>query len=364
MHKPEHITQGWQVLVRLFTDAPRRAPQWLLSAVAVALAVGMGIGSPFSASLLQAQDGGSGSGSPSGQQATAVYELVVDTRGLLLGKLCLRSTVSIPARVQRTIRVAADPLAGVMQVRNVDLSPEVQNPAIIREIANPAVTTTADLDVPLASAFAFESVSQGRTTIVFTATVQTSAGAYTLRRAVPVQVVPCAFRVDALSFWSTTMYNANVLISANIVNARMTSTTGRTFSFENNPGAPNFLLWDITTNRMRGCTAWRERDRLHQFAISGEIIDDQFSLTITYPEFRDELYCNSEITGSDSRQDCSGFTDGVCILEPHFYWATPDSLPITMPLDGGTTRVDHALPNSPQGRAEGRAIIKVTPLAQ
>jgi hypothetical protein len=357
MHKPDHLTPGWCVLVGLLMRVARLAPRWLLPAAV--LAVGMVLGIPFHTSVLQAQDGGA----QIGRQAIVTYYLDFDR--LPLDRLCLGDTAVIPVSVKQRVLLPGDPIVG-----RIETTGGITAASDMDFLRQGAATNSADSsfpDVPLQIRIPFTGVGVGDTDIEFTATVRNNAerspvpDTFELRATMPVRVVPCQFKVDVTSFWVASMYNADVLVSANIVNARLTSNDGHLFYFENSPLAPNFLRWDITTNRIRGCSVWHQRDRLHEFEIRGELLDNRLGLVITFPEMSEELYCNREVVKEGRVQNCTWYIDEVCETGRHPYTATPMQLEMSdVPLEGVTRWIDHTLMHNPGGSTAGRTTVTIT----
>ena len=110
------------------------------------------------------------------------------------------------------------------------------------------------------------------------------ASSFRLRKTLRVRVVPCAYRVDVTSFWVTRMYNADVLVSATMVNIPLTSITGVTFSNDPSSARESRMQWKFTTNRLKGCIVGNDTFREQGVSITGAIIDDELGVTVTIPE--------------------------------------------------------------------------------
>jgi hypothetical protein len=186
-----------------FGDEPLAAP----------LALALGIGSTYQARLVQAQDG-------SGQQVFATYELEVGSSNL--DRVCLGHKTSIPVKVRAHVLVVGGPAAGAVRVLNPRITAESQD----FDIASVDVGQDwqgLSPDVPIESTLLVTGVSVGTTTITVEVVGPNTnrfgpASSFRLRKTLRVRVVPCAYRVDVTSFWVTRMYNADVLVSATMVN--------------------------------------------------------------------------------------------------------------------------------------------------
>jgi hypothetical protein len=352
MHKPDHVSQGWRALGGLLRRVARPAPRWLPATTVLALAMGLGI--PIQSAVVQAQDGGS----DAGQQATADYELIVDTGDLSADKMCLGSTASFPTKVQRTVRVAGDTRAGRIELRHSNLNADTDL-SILSQSSDSASTGTLGVDVPFQTTFLFTGKAVGNTSIVFTASVTTNEGTYNRRQVVPVRVVPCDLRLDSISVWHTTMYNANVFITANVINGHLTSNTGQTFEGE------ALVQMNFAVNRIRGCLLDHTGDRSQRVTMRGEIIDDHINISVRFPEYEASntyIRCIRPIP-TQRIQSCEDYPDGVCDPQLRLDRFSPEPLNFSVPLGGGSDTVDQKL-NHSQGTAEGRGTGVVRPEAR
>ncbi|MBZ0315930.1 MAG: hypothetical protein K8L91_05895 [Anaerolineae bacterium] len=306
--------------------------------------------------LVQAQDGGF----PTGRQAFVSYELSIENTRL--DRFCLGHTAVVPVSVKENVLVEGEPNAGAVEVRNLDVAAGSSNDSI----------ATADIGRRFVGGVLVTGVAVGTTTINISVTVYNThrlgfANTFVLQKSFPVRVVPCAYRVDMTTFWVTTMYSADVLISTNMVNIPLKSNTGLSFSNDSRSPTESALRWAFTTNRLTGCEVGSDTFREQGVSINAQITDDTLSGTVTIPELptSSNLYiqCHRNLPENRRIQSCDEYRDGTChpANEGGRDSFSPEAVPFSVPIDGGSITVDHTL-NHSQGSATGRTTITITPL--
>ena len=377
MQTPDRFTQGWQAIFgKLIGVGFTR--RWLLPVVLLILVLGIGI-TPSTVAV-QAQDGGS----PSGQQVSAEFSLQVDPRGLVQNRLCKGRTVSLPVTVSLQSYQAVGGDVGNVTVRGLEISATGYDSSIVR--VAPASSWSPDASRPLfGSRVDLTGEEVGRTTVSLTVTIQSDIvlrlddetalpiphTARTQTAEVPVQVVPCEFRVDIGSIWVTSMHGASTVLIANAHNLRLTSVTGVTFAFEPPLLGTPFLEWTWANNRIRGCLASSGTFSTQAPAIRAEIRDDQLAVTINYaravPGDGNSQYYRNLCLPHFSGEPCSEHPDGICFVMPvsrPFDWFEPQRLEppdLLFPLNGATLSPTHRI-NHSWGSANGRIHITVVPV--
>jgi hypothetical protein len=378
MQNPDRFTQGWYAVIgkRIVGGFSLR---WLLPTAILILALGPGF--TTSPIAVQAQDGGS----PSGQRVSADFSLQVDPRGLIQNRLCKGRTVSVPVTVSLQSYQAAGGEVGNVTVRGLEISATGYDSSIVS--VAPSRSWSPDTSRPqFQSRVDLTGEEVGRTTVSITVTVQSDIGlwlddevalpiphtARTQTAEVPVQVVPCEFRVDIGSIWVTSMHGAgNTLLIANAHNIRLTSVTGVTFAFDPPPVGTPFLEWTWANNRIRGCWASSGTFFTQAPAIRAEIRDDQLAVTINYaravPGDGNSQYYRNLCLPHFSGEPCSEHPDGICFVMPvnrPFDWFEPQRLEppdLLFPLNGATLSPTHRI-NHSWGSANGRIHITVVPV--
>ncbi len=317
----------------------------------------------FQLPLVQAQDN-------SGQQVSGLYELVV--QGTVQDRICLHRTAAISVKVEASLLVAGGPAAGHVAVRDAAISVTAQDPSIA------SVTVGSgwqgfEPTVPFESVIGITGVAVGTTAITIEAAGRTnrfgSASAFQLRKTIPVQVVPCDYRVTMTTYWAGSMYDASVVIATELKAVNLTSDNGITFDYRQS--SPLMSLWRFTSNRFRGCYPASVETGIPGVEIEGKIIDNELAVKIRLPEVHDteEYYlpCHYRPYTGPRRPNtsCADMPDGVCVSprEGHDEWFRAEPLEFNLPLEGGSTTKRTQLQHV-QGTAEGSVTITITPIRQ
>lgn len=312
----------------------------------------------FQSPLVQAQD--------SGGQTFATYELLVESPRL--DRFCIGQNTPVVVKVRAHPLVTGNPAAGQVIVRNATITASPQDASI----ATAEVVTAAQgaaQDVPFESYLRIRGVSAGRTSVeveVIGANTNRfgAASSFILRKTIPVQVVPCQYKITANSVWWVPLHKANALMSVNLPITYLVSTTGISFNLTAASTIPP-LTWNTTVNRFRGCLAGHHTTGANAPTITGSIAGDEFLLKIDYlpmppsTNFYLDLCPSLPIVDAD----CRNYPDRTCpVFEdpPRLYEPAPIE-GLNFPLKGGVKTISHTL-NIMGGSANGFTTITVTPV--
>lgn len=295
----------------------------------------------------------------------ASYVLQVDVSNPSLSHLCIGQTTRLPVTVAlRTVEFLGDGSVGSLTVRSAVVTAVVANPSILtaEQSGSPSSPTPG---APFQTYLDLTGEEMGSTTITINATVNSSINR-TLDEevtlpipitdpadpvSVAVRVVPCDYQVKVGSLWVTTLFSANVLVSAISDPVRLRSVTGGSFGASQNA----FYVLMVMTNRLPACIGAEVNTFIGQpLRVEGQILDDALYVTIEYllpPYSRYELDCHRNYDLGESP---------LSQLQ-HQQNFNPERLEVSVPLGGGTVTSEHRV-NFSLGSAVGRATITITPI--
>ncbi|MCC7206584.1 MAG: hypothetical protein IT323_04720 [Anaerolineae bacterium] len=367
------LASPWHALVavkrlRMLLGSKQRLPALLL-----ALALGF-----FPQTTVgHAQDGGAGSG----QLLSVSYALEIDTAGLSNNRLCLGRTVNLPIKVLAFVEVQGGATASPIEVRRASFTTTVQNPSVISAQGIMSGLGAAQ-DAPFSAHLELRGEGVGRTRIDVSGLIESSthlsldeeAGlpivtmGQTPTASVEVQIVPCQYRVDIGSVWVTSLWGANAWVSSDMINLRLTSTTGTTFDTSAMPANLPGMKWRTLMNRIRGCLVSDQHWDFFVPPIRGEVLDDTISLSIGYSRVAPPLsYYRTlcPIPAGITPGYCPDYPDRTCFVarRPGGDWFEPKSPtdPLIFRLEGETIRVPQTLIHA-HGTATGSITITLTPI--
>lgn len=339
-----------------------------LMRVAVVLILGFLSGVAVQPRALFAQDGG--------QLLSVTPLMTVDASALRDGRLCAGNTAILPVTVEFQVSAGEGEL-GELSVQSVAFEVSAEDSSIARATA---VANPGGLEVSLIpSRIDVAGLAPGSTTIKVDAMITTETRLSLdeevalpiprtshVKASVPVQVVPCHYRVDILSVWNTNLFGAQTLYLYTLSNELLESTTG--ISFENRTSDALKVRWTTAINRIRGCLVSSPRFDDYVPVIRGDMGTRTISLSIKFHEIAPGLPFARElcpVPAGITPGDCPAYPDGVCFVSPHpsIYRWTPE-----MPAEGlifainGESLTESQTLRHPEGTAQGTMFITLTPV--
>jgi len=188
---------------------------------------------------------------------------------------------------------------------------------------------------------------------------------------VSVNVVPCDYKVNINSIWSTKMFGADTILIGVAHDLRLKGLPGEVLQFDPDPMRPPFQQWTWAMNRIRGCNAGSGSFDYTAPRMRGTIDGDKLALSLFFfpvvPPDNEYWYelCHPYHTA----EPCSARPDGICASFPPprmpGEWE-PEGLPmgiepLLFPLNGGTIVISHPLTGR-DGWVTGTTIITITPV--
>jgi hypothetical protein len=376
MQTPDRIPHGRPSSFAVVTTA-RFVRVWLLPVCVLGLALGAGA----ARHVTDAQDGGPG------RRISATFSLQVDTSDPKLNNLCIGESALVPVQIMlQAVELEGSGSVDGWTVNSAEISAEVGDPSIVSAVQSGALAGDSTPGAPQRAHVTLTGKERGRTSITITATLR---GSITVSRdggastqvsgssqagpiSVPVQVVPCQFRVDVHSMWITSMHRtSSTILIANLHNARLIDRTDALFRFEPPQFGPPFLQWTWANNRIPGCYASSGRFDTPAPTIEAERFEDHIDVTITYaravPGDSNSPYYRTLCLPHHSTETCGERPDGRCWKMPAnrpYDWFHPQRLePPTLRfrLEGETISTTHRIEHS-WGSASGTVHITLTPV--
>lgn len=367
------LTIPGRAFVELLQAWTQLTPKWRRPALTLVLALGL----MSQALVVQAQDGGAGSG----QLLRVSYALEIDTAGLSSDRLCLGRTVNLPIKVLAFVEVQGRATASSIEVRRASFTTTVQNPSVI-SAQGIMSGLGASQDAPFSAHLELRGEGVGRTRIDVSGLIESSTYlsldeetglpivtmGQTPTASVEVQIVPCQYRVDIGSVWVTSLWGANAWVSSDMINIRLSSTTGTTFDTSEMPASLPGMKWRTLMNRIRGCLVSDQHWDFFVPPIRGEVLGDTISLSIGYSRVAPPLsYYRTlcPIPAGITPGYCPDYPDRTCFVarRPGGDWFEPKQPadPLIFRLEGETIRVPQTLIHA-HGTATGSITITLTPI--
>lgn len=377
MHTPDCSDKTWCARFRRVMKV-RMVGNWTLLVVVLILAFGIVPATQDVHALDRVA-------SPLLQGTQVNLVLQVDTSDPKLNRLCVGERVLLPVRVMlQSIAYTGDGDVAGFTVRNADIDAVAAN-NVVSAVQSSATSDDPTPGAPFRAFVELTGEETGRTTVSISATIQSSVN-YSLDPeialpipvtsqagpiSVPVRVVPCEYRVNIGSIWTTSMHGAFTLLIANVHNARLRGGQSDTFEFEPPETGIPFLEWTWANNRIIGCWASSGHFNTRAPTIRATRSENHIDLTIEYsravpgdsnsPYYRN--LCLPHFTVGTAL--CSDRPDGYCWTMPPagdwFQPRQPDPEGLRFSLDGGTATTTQLI-NHSWGSANGTVHITLTPV--
>lgn len=329
--------------------------RYVIALLAVVLSIGL---------ATRAQDGDG----QFGRQAIMRYQLRMPTAEQ---RICLDQKSSVPLSVRAVQLISGDPDVGAIRVIGVDIEATADSPIVDVQITAPSLNLSAD--EPVIGSLTLKGLVPGTANVTVDVTVRDSHrfGFVTpvqFHTSVTVRVIPCEYRIDIGSVWTTTLDGAFALISANVVNIHVVGSGGVLTNdprFVDNPP----LNWNFTINRIRGCEIGMPEVTQSAPRVRVEVLDDTIAVTVNYAPLDpdDDYYIEACRVNHPLQHSapCYEHPDGVCFAwegRRHVYRPDPlEGSTLLFGLDGGSVPIQQYLRHS-QGVASGNTNITITPV--
>ncbi len=244
MQNSDQSAHGWARVMTMLIQASRSARECLLSALFVVLLLSA-TGIPLSPAV-QAQDARTGIR----EQATVRYQLVSASQ--TIGTICIGETKSIHIAIVASVQVFGDPNTGSMTAHGVGLYGFSEDPRILSVDAE--VAPAPSVGDPGSVGYVLGGIAAGSTFLSVEAEGNGNTALPDLTGvhfALPVQLIPCEYRVTATSSWFGFSVSGNVRITAHPDEVTLTREEGETTFVAQE--RLTYVHLDATSNRFKGC---------------------------------------------------------------------------------------------------------------